>query len=371
MPPSPEIIRFLRLDRCFANHREAMLSATETVLATGQVVGGPIVEKFEAKVASMVGRAHAVAAPSGTHALQLAAGALGVTDDWTIQLPAYTFVATAGALRWNSSHISAIDVDDHYHMRVDLVSPPRTATPSLVMPVGLFGDGLDDAEFHRLEADGHVVLEDAAQSFGSHHRNLPGGALGSISTLSFAPTKVVPCFGNMGMVLTDDQELAERARGLRRHGKPAADRPAEGHGANGMPNAVQAAQLLVLLDHHEARQARRELIATRLLEAIGETRGVCPPPRRAGTRHAWHKFVIRHAERDRLRDWLGEQGIQSQIHYPLTLDAEPALAPESMAATNARRLAAESLSLPFYPELEDAEVERMCHALRSFEPTQG
>lgn len=368
MPPSPEPIRFLRLDRCFSDHREAMMSATDEVLATGQVVGGPFVERFESRVASMVGRRHAVAAPSGTQALQLAVVALGVDDDWTIRVPAYTFVATAGAARWSSSRVSAVDVDDHYHMRADLIPSTRDGRPSLIIPVGLLGDGLDDAEFKALESDGHLVLEDAAQSFGSRHTNLAGGALGRVSTLSFAPTKVVPCFGNMGMLLTDDGELAERARTLRRHAKPSAELPAWTHGFNGMPNALQAAQLLVLLEHHESRQLRRDMIAEHLLAAIEDSRGIMPPPRRRGTRHAWHKFVVRHPNRDRLRRWLEARGVNCQIHYPLTLDEEPTLAPSSPPATNARRLASESLSLPIYPELTDMEVERMCVALRTFEP---
>ncbi len=95
-----------------------------------------------------------------------------------------------------------------------------------------------------------------------------------------------------------------------------------------------------------------------------------PPPIRPGTDHAWHKFVVRHDQRDELRDWMTHQDIQCQVHYPLTIDQETSIVScGQRAATNAQRLARESLSLPMYPELEDIEAERVCDAIRSFEPS--
>lgn len=366
-----ETIQFLRLDRVFAAHRDELMSAAQSVLETGQVVGGYHVSQFESAVLPYTDRRFACAVPSGTEALRVAASSLGVNHDWDVIVPAYTFIATAGALRFHTPNIRAIDVDDHYHMDVsalrDAINRNR---PTLVVPVGLFGNGLCTRELRAMQSESVMILEDAAQSFGSNHDQGSGGSLGLVSTLSFAPTKVVPCFGNMGMIVTDDQKLADRMQALRRHGKSAADEPAFTNGFNAMPNAVQAAQLSVILRHHEARAKRRDEIATAYITAIEHARGLHAPPVRASTTHAWHKFVVRHDQRDTLRSWMTRQGIQCQIHYPMTIDRERNIvASDQQQTENAGRLSRESLSLPMYPELEDLEVERICRAIQTFDPT--
>ena len=364
-------IRFLRLDRTFAAHRDQLMNAAEEVLSSGQVVGGPKASAFESVVASRTNRRFAAAVPSGTDALRVAASSLGVNHEWRILVPAYSFLATASALRFHTEDLRAIDVDDHYQICRDAVKKElEDDHPTLVVPVGLFGNGLDTRDLASLQGDAVHILEDAAQSFGSKHVDCPGGGFGVASTLSFAPTKVIPCFGNMGMIVTDDPEIDDRVRRLRRHGKGSPSEPAFAPGFNAMPNAVQAAQLLVILDHHDERAQRRREIASSLLAAIEDSRGIHTPPIRPGTEHAWHKFVVRHEQRDQLRDWMTQHDIQCQVHYPLTIDQETRIVSSNQEiGTNARRLARESLSLPMYPELEDPEVERICEAIRSFEPS--
>ena len=365
-----ETIRFLRLDRTFAAHRDEFMAVTETILGSGQVVGGEAVSELESQLASRTNRRFAAAVPSGTDALRVAASAIGVDRHWEVLVPAYTFLATASALRLHTDNIRALDVDDHYQMTRETVENEIDGDrPTLVVPVGIFGNGLDNRDLNSIQSDSVVILEDAAQSFGSNHVEGPGGGFGIASTLSFAPTKVIPCFGNMGMIVTDDPEIDDRMRRLRRHGKKSPGEAAFSAGFNAMPNAVQAAQLLVLLEHHEKRARRRVEIAARYLESIKESRGFHPPPIRPETDHAWHKFVIRHQNRDELQAWMMQQGIQCQIHYPLTIDLENNIVSSRQKATmNARRLARESLSLPMYPELEDREIERICDAIRSFQP---
>ena len=362
-------VRFLRLDRCYQEHWDELTDASESVLQSGQVVGGPVIDDFEDRLSSLVGRRFGIAVQSGTDALRVAALAAGVGRDWTAVGPAYSFTATAGAIRSVADSVRTIDVDDYYHMNLSQLSESLSDEgPKVVVPVGLFGDGLDDVEIDRIVGDQAIVLEDAAQSLGSRHRSALGGCFGKVSTLSFAPTKVIPCFGNMGMVVTDDEVLADRARRLRRHGKFRADEPASEAGMNSMPNCVQAAQLLVLASHHDDRHARRQSIARAFLQALAGSRGILSPPQRPGTEHAWHKFVVRHPRRDALKVWLDDQGIDSQVHYPLTLDAESNLVASGAPAQHARALASTSLSLPFYPEMLDCEINRVCAALVAFEP---
>ena len=341
----------------------------ESVLESGQVVGGPIIDRFEQRLCSLAGRRFGIAVQSGTDALRIAALSAGVDRDWTAVVPAYSFTATAGALRSVAGTVRAADVDEQYHIDPAAIHESLAEDgPKVVVPVGLFGNGLDDIEIDRVVGDDALVLEDAAQSLASRHRKRCGGGFGTVSALSFAPTKVLPCFGNMGMVLTDDEDLADRARGLRRHGKLRPDQPATAVGMNSMPNCLQAAQLLVLLDHHPERQARRDSMAGLILETLARSRGILPPPQRPQTVHAWHKFVVRHPRRDALKAWLDDRGIDSQVHYPRTLDAEPVLVAPGPRAERAHALAATSLSLPFHAELSEEELERLCGALRSFDP---
>lgn len=363
-------IRFIALDRTFESHRDEFLIATHRVLETGQMVGGDAVDRFEEAVALMSGRRFGIAVPSGTDALRLAASSIGIDESWRILVPALTFLATAGAFRLHTSDIHAIDVDEHYHLSAEsaakVIDRDRR---TVIVPVGLFGNGLRTKDFESLQNEGAVIVEDAAQSFGSEHDEIPAGAFGCISTMSFAPTKVIPCFGNMGMLLTDDPEIAETARRLRRHGKESANETAVSPGFNAMPNAIQAAQLLVLLPHCHARQRRRSEIASAYIEAVRSSRGIQPPPERPETVHSWHKFVVRHEHRDALGRWMNDLGIQCQVHYPVTLDREAAIVSSAQKiAKNARRFARESLSLPIYPELTNTEVERVCDAIRRFDP---
>ena len=361
-------IGFLRLDRCFDDHRAGYTEAHDRVLASGNVVGGEECGTLESKIADLTSRKHCVLVPSGSAALQIAGLTLGIDTSWRIIVPAYTFLATATSLQPYAGEVVAVDVDDHYQMDLhQLDELLRSDRPTLVIAVGLFGDGLDDQALIDVVGDRARLIEDGAQSFETHHMTRPGGALGEISTLSFSPTKVTPCFGNLGAVLTCDDEFAIRARAFRRHGKITPDPAAIGSGLNAVPNALQASPVPHLLGHSGSRRRRREEIATSYIEAILESRGISPPPRRPGTRHAWHKFVIRHPRRDDLIRHLREQGIRTQVHYPMSIDEEiHVVGSGHEACPNARRLAADSLSLPLYPELLDEEMDRVCSALRSF-----
>ncbi|MDB4632979.1 DegT/DnrJ/EryC1/StrS family aminotransferase [bacterium] len=361
-------IRFLRLDRCYEDHRVAYAEAHDRVLASGNVVGGEQCEKLESRLAKGCSRKNAILVPSGTTALQISALSLGIDPSWRIIVPAYTFLATATSLKPLAGEVVAVDVDDHYQMDVrELDGLLRIDRPTLVVAVGLFGDGLDDEALVDVVGDRATMIEDGAQSFETLHTNRPGGDLGTLSTLSFSPTKITPSFGNLGAVLTCDDELAARARAFRRHGKRTPDMPAIGPGLNAVPNALQASQVLHLLEHAAPRRQRREDVARSYIEAIEGSRGILPPPRRPNTRHAWHKFVIRHTRRNDLIRHLQAHGIQTQIHYPLSIDQEiHVVGIDQDTCPNARRLASESVSLPLYPELLDEEVGRVCTALRTF-----
>jgi dTDP-4-amino-4,6-dideoxygalactose transaminase len=366
---SREQIQFLALNREFELHRDEYLEAMTRCLETGQVVGGSETEALESEIARVTNRKHAITVSSGTDALLVASAALELDNDWDVLVPAYSFIATASSMRHRSTRLHFVDVDEHYHLDPRLVEERKADDRKLLMvPVGLYGNPLD----HRLilthaERLGAVILEDAAQSLGSCLDGHVGGSLGTISTISFAPTKTVPAFGNLGAITTDDDELARRCRNIRQHGKNAAHLPAEQLGYNAMPSSILVSQLRVTFRHLETRQARRDEIAAAYLDIISRNPVIKPPPLREHGQHNWHKFVIRTSARDRAKQHFADLGIQTQIHYPLPLNNETNLATDhEQQAPCAAHFSRTSLTLPLYPSLTDSEVERICDAIASF-----
>ena len=370
MNTNHEPIRFLALDREFELHRDEYLEAMTRCLEKGQVVGGEETESLEAEIATATDRRHAITVSSGTDALLIASTALGIDEQWRVLVPAYSFIATASTMRHRTSNLHFIDVDDQYHLDLNLTEGHHVENGKLLLvPVGLYGNPLDHESFQS-QADriGASILEDAAQSLGSSLNGHKGGSLGAISTLSFSPTKTVPAFGNLGAITTDDDELADRCRTIRKHGKSAAHLPAEHLGYNGMPSTMLASQLRVTFRHLESRQARRDDIAAAYLEAISGNPLVSPPPRRESGVHNWHKFVIRCSARDQAKKHFAEHGIQTQAHYPLPLSEETRLNSASAEKTpQSIEFSRTSLTLPMYPSLTDSEVERICEAIGSFQ----
>jgi dTDP-4-amino-4,6-dideoxygalactose transaminase len=313
---------------------------------------GPEVEGFEQDFAAYLGASYCVGVASGTDALELALRALGVGPGDEVVVPALTAPATAAAvLRAGAAPVLA-DVDAE-----SLLLDPERAAEALgprvraVVPVHLYGRA---APVEPLLALGPDVVEDAAQA---HGLRLPGGAAGTLGRagcFSFYPTKNLGALGDGGAIVTGDPVLAERVRRLRQYGEDERYRSVE-TGVNSRLDELQAAFLragLELLDEGNARRAR---IAAAYDEALGRP----SPP---GVNHL---YVVRHRERDRLREELAGHGIGTLVHYPYALHEQPAFAAcrRGSSLAESERGAREVLSLPCYPELTDAEVEAVCAAL--------
>jgi dTDP-4-amino-4,6-dideoxygalactose transaminase len=361
--------RFLQLDREFEEHRERYLDAVSAVISSGQVVGGDEVARFEVEIAERSGRAHAVAVASGTDAMQVLLAALGIDRDWKVLVPAYSFLATASPLLHAGAKPVFVDVDEHCHLDLlDVGEISGEDGPCAMVVAGLFGNGLDSAAIESFCAERDILLiEDAAQSFGALHTDHPGGGLGIASTMSFAPTKTLPCFGNMGAVVTDDAPLAERLRAIRCHGRAGSANPALIAGYNSMPSAVGAAMLNVSLEFHDQRQLRRQAIADRYNRAFSGVLGLAIPSVRSGSTTNWHKYVVTLDRRDDLQAFLGKSRIVTQIHYPRLIPEEPIFASHfNRSFPRAERLSRMSLTLPLHPHLTDDEVGYVVDCVLAF-----
>ncbi len=345
-----------------ARHRRHA-AATETavleVLRSGRWVGGPVVERLEARGAELVGRAHAVGVNSGTDALILGLLALGIQPGDEVIVPALSFFATAGAVCRVGAVPVVVDVQDERPLLC-----PEAARAALgprvraAIPVHLFGMSCPDPGLDI------PLIEDAAQAVGWD----PPARLGVISALSFYPTKTLGAAGDAGLVACDTPELAQALRRLANHshvpGQAHLHRRSAGHvGWNSRLDAIQAAVLEVQFEDLPRRVGRRRAIARAYDQALPD--GVSAVPRAPGD--PIHHYLLRTPGRDRLAAVLAAQGIDSAVYYPRPLSAQPALGPQGHCP-RAERWCAECLSLPCHGELTQEQVDRVCSTLIGFRP---
>lgn len=352
--------------------REEIDATVARVLARGRYILGDEVAAFEREFANYLGVAHAVGVASGTDAVGLALRACQIGAGHAVVAPSHTAVATIAAIERTGARpvlidvdpltytITASDLEAVLHQRRDFDG----CLPAAVIPVHLYGNPadmpaiLDVAGRYRLK-----VIEDCAQSIGAKIGGRRTGAFGDVAGFSFYPTKNLGAFGDGGLVATNDPELAARLKALREYGWQQRFVSAFA-GVNSRLDEIQAAVLRVKLKRLDADNARRVEIACRYSAALRRP-GLVIPACSDDAEHVFHQFVIRTAERDDLRRFLGEQRIGTAIHYPVPVHRQPAyqdrLCSQSLSRTE--KLCGEIVSLPMFPQLTDAEVDRVSAAV--------
>jgi dTDP-4-amino-4,6-dideoxygalactose transaminase len=353
--------------------------AVATVLASQQFVLGPHVERFEDAMASYCGVRHALGVGSGTDALILALGALGVGPGTRVITTPFSFMATASAIARLGARPVFADVDaETLNLDPQAVGRILDTAPERVVgivPVHLFGRIAAMGEFGMLAArTGTWVVEDAAQALGARLPVGAAGALGRAGCLSFYPTKNLGGVGDGGMVLTNEDVVAERVRRDRAQGTVAPYRH-ESLGMCSRLDGVNAAALTVKLAELDRWNARRRAVAA-AYDAGFRAAGLCGRlgaplqlPALGGAAHVFHQYVVRAHDRDALATHLHAGGIATQIFYPVPLHRQPALAgladvPFGMPV--AERAAEEVLALPIYAEITDDQVRAVIDAVRAF-----
>lgn len=362
-------IPFFDLKKQYASIQPEIDSATARVLGGGQFILGPEVEAFEKEFAGYCGARHGIGVGSGTEALHLALLALGVcAGDEVITVP-NTAVATVAAIELAGAQPVLVDVcADSMTMDPAQVEAAITPRTRVLIPVHLFGQSADlDPLIEIARKNKLALLEDCAQAHGATYRGKRVGTFGDISAFSFYPTKNLGAYGDGGIILTNDDHLAERVRLTRQYGWRKRYE-SETRGLNSRLDELQAAILRVKLKHlDEWNDARRERAAvyTELLP----DRGVRVPAEMPYARHVFHLYVVQAARRSELAQFLQAKGIGTAIHYPSPVHLQAAyrqLAPEG-AMPVAEKLAREILSLPLYPELPLADVRAVAEAIRDLE----
>lgn len=361
-------IKFIGLNRLFNNYRNEFLEATEKVLSSGIAVGGPHVNEFEKNLTNITNRKYAVSVTSCTDALFFILTACGIGKGDEVITTSYSFIATASSILRTGATPVFVDVDEHYHLDLEQVRKAKTNKAKAVMAVNLLGDCVDFPAFEEYcSSENLFLIEDAAQSFGARFGNIPSGKMGHASALSFSPMKTVPCFGTAGAVVTDNEDVFNTCRSLRRHGKVNESPASVMLGYNSVIPADKAAQLNVCLKYNEQWRERRDIIARRYIAGLEGVSDLVTPKIREKVIHCWHKFMIRSSRRDQLRKYLFSKGIETQVHYPLPLPLETIFGDQNPGAyINAINYSKTCLSLPIYAELKDEEVYYIIQQIRAF-----
>jgi dTDP-4-amino-4,6-dideoxygalactose transaminase len=343
-------------------------AALQRVLDSAAFILGREVEEFERAFAAYCGTGHAIGVASGTAALHLALLACGLEPGHEVITTPFTFIATAEAIYHTGARPVFVDIDPRtYNLDPALVEAAIGPRTRAIVPVHLYGrpagmDGLlEVARRHGLR-----VIEDAAQAHGARYRGRRVGTLGDAACFSFYPGKNLGAYGDGGMVTTNDPEIAGRLRMLRDHGRT--DKYAHriiGYGER--LDALQAAILQVKLGHLDAWNAERRRAAQRYRSLLAGSPVVLPLD--AGdAESAYHLFVIRVYERDRVLKDLKAGGVGAGIHYPIPLHLQEACAhlgyrPGSFP--HAELAANEVLSLPLYPEISQSQQEEVAAVVRA------
>jgi dTDP-4-amino-4,6-dideoxygalactose transaminase len=357
-------IEFVDLRRQYASIKGEIDEAVLAAIASTSYILGEEVTRFEEEWAEYSSAAHCVGVASGTAALEFAYEAIGLGAGDEVLAPANTFIATVlPALRLGARPV-LVDCDEYGQIDVERAAAAVTERTRAIAGVHLYGHPCDVEALDNLCREHELAfIEDAAQAHGAEYKGRRCGSFGRVAAFSFYPGKNLGAYGDAGAVVTDDAELADQIRVLRDLGQ----RRKYEHvaiGANERLDTLQAAVLRVKLRHLDRwNELRREHAAgyTSLLSDTVQTPLVAP-----WALPVWHLYVIRAANRDELRDALAEERIASGMHYPIPLHLQPALAMLGYRKGDfpvAEEWAGRMLSLPIFPELERAEVERVAEVV--------
>ena len=363
-------VPLLDLQGQYAPLREDILAAIARVCDSQRFIGGPEVEAFEREIAVSIGVPHAIGLTSGTDALLIALMALGVGPGDEVITPTFSFFATAGAVTRVGATPKFVDIDPlTYNVDPDAVKAAIGPRTRAIIPVHLYGQCADMDPILAIAASaGVAVIEDAAQAIGATYRGRQAGSMGTAGGFSFFPSKNLGAFGDAGLLTTADAALAHEVRLLRNHGAE----PKYFHqriGGNFRLDALQAAVLRVKLPHLDRWTEMRRRNADRydgLFAASAAAARITLPARVKDCRHIFNQYVIRVPHRDAVKARLDAAHIGTEIYYPVPFHLQECFAKlryhrgDFPAAESA---AAETLALPIYGELTEAQQHEVVDAV--------
>ncbi len=347
--------------------KDEILSSFDEVIISTTFILGPKLKELEQKIAEYHKVSSAIGVASGTDALHLSLIAAGIGKGDEVITTPFTFFATAEAIIYVGARPVFVDIEpDTFNINPALIESKITKKTKAILPVHLYGYPADmDRIMEIARKYNLLVIEDCAQAFGARIRR-PVGTFGIAGAFSFYPSKNLGAYGDGGMVITDNQSLAERIRQFRNHGS-SGQYIHDFIGFNSRLDEIQAAILLVKFKRIEQYNELRRKKAY-LYNSLLKDSGVKTPVEKDGVYHVYHQYTIRSPKRNEIQKKLRDNGISSVVYYPVPLHLQKALSflgyregdfPE------AERASKEVLSLPIYPELEESVIERIADIIRN------
>jgi len=360
-------IPMLDLHAQYDSIRDEVRVALNEVLESQHFILGPNVELLESEIAAYCGCRFAVGVASGTDALTLALCAAGICSGDEVLVPAFSFIATADSVSSLGATPVFVDIQpETFCIDPEKLGAKLGSRTRAIIPVHLFGQSADMDPILAFARDhGLKVIEDNAQAIGATYRGKRTGSLGDFGCLSFFPSKNLGAYGDGGMILTDSEEANRRLRSLRSHGS-VKKYVSDEQGWNSRLDELQAAILRVKLRHLDSWCKARRVNAARYDALLARVPCVVRPHVGGWGEHVFHQYTVRIPRRDDVQKGLADEGIASAVYYTVPLHLQPMyqhLGSRPGDLPECARAAGEVLSLPIYPELTEAQVERITEVI--------
>lgn len=364
-------IPLVELTRQYKQIKEAIDDGIIAALEKGVFILGENVEKFEAEAAAYCGTKYAVGVANGTDALELALKAFEIgAGDEVITTP-FTFIATTESICVNGARPVFVDIEkDTYNINPALIEEKITPRTKAIMPVHLFGHPCDISAIMAIAKKHNLkVIEDCAQAIGADVKSKRVGSFGDIGCFSFFPSKNLGCYGDGGMVVTNDKAAADKIRMLRVHGQ-ASKYQHELEGRNSRLDELQAVVLRIKIRHLDSwndMRRRNAALYTNLLKRLDSK--LILPVEREGVKHVYNIYNVRTPKRDALKDFLSSRGVATAVYYPIPLHLQKvyqALGCRRGNFPNSEKASLEVLALPVFPEITEEEISFVAVAISDF-----
>lgn len=362
-------IQMVDLKRQYINIKSEIDLAIQEVIDSTQFILGKKVSEFEKNASEYLGVKHAVGVANGTDALQIAMMALGIGKGDEVITTPFTFVATTETIVMLGAKPVYVDIDpETYNINPEKIKSKITDKTRAILPVHLYGNPAEMDEIMSIAKEHNLfVIEDSAQGFGAEYKGKKVCSFGDLACISFFPSKNLGCYGDGGMVVTNDDKIHEKVRMIASHGSKVRY-VHETLGMNSRLDAIQAAILNVKLKYIDEWNDKRIKFAKLYSEKLSSLPKIKTPVQKNYVKHIYHQFTIRVENREELQKYLSSKNIPTAIHYPIPLHLQPAFKgyAEEGSLPESEKAAKEVLSLPMHPDLLVEEIEYITNSIKEF-----
>jgi dTDP-4-amino-4,6-dideoxygalactose transaminase len=343
--------------------------AIQEVINNTAFIGSKYAKKFEEEFASYIGAKNCVGVSNGTDALEISIEALDLPKGSEIIVPANSFIASGEAVTRNGHKVVFCDCDpNNYTINIESLKGKISNKTRALVAVHLYGHPCDIDEIKKITDPHNIkIIEDCAQAHGAEYKGKHIGVLGDIAAFSFYPSKNLGAYGDAGAIVTNNNDLAQKARMIGNHGR-IEKYDHEFEGRNSRLDGIQAAVLSIKLKYLDKWISKRIEIAGYYYDYLKEVKNITLPHKETFAKHVYHLFVIRTKKRDQLQEYLKSNGIETGIHYPIALPKLKAYEylNQNDPSFNANNYDAQLLSLPMGEHLAREDIKIISNTVKKF-----